>query len=697
MPEPIKQFEGETGALEDLPDERDFKFEEIFKAPTVKWEEKPRDKWRRFPIFDQNSSSACFPANAPILMEDFSYKPISEVKIGDYVFTHRGRLKKVVKTFKRKWQGTMIKVDLRGDYREIISTSEHPFLAIKRPEKYRKKISHIRKDELVHSLPIDFYEARELQKGDWLALPFNDVIKDKTIYSFEKDPDFLWLLGLYLAEGSNINTCGILLSLHRKEFDWYERIKRIMGKYDTSVTYSFKTNNGLSIRIFGKRWLKLFNELGGRFCDKKEINKRLMFLEPHLQMKIVEGFIDGDGHIGKDGRTTMVSTSYKLLLQIRTILLRNGIFSSFRKRKEREDRKNAWSSEFCKTSYSFIKDGYCFVSIHKISKIPAYAGGHVYNLEVQDDNSYLVNGVAVHNCVAFSTAKVLGIENYLEETKFVRVSARDIYERRKNKPDKGMYLRDAMKIGHEFGATFEQLMPSERMNESQANDASDRTPLCEIVAKPARGGSYISIPFEINSIASIISKGKGVLLGARFNHGDWHNPEVITRKDGRLGHAFVGVDYTIWKGKRAIIFSNSWGINWGFQGQGILTEDQFSGLMGAWYYEDLKNENNLGIPKPEWKFEKNLEFGLKNDEDVKMLQLCLQHLGMYPKNAITSGNFLGVTLRAVQVFQLQFKNDISRYAGYQIKGTGFVGPGTRGKLNELFYKGREQIKINKYE
>ena len=41
------------------------------------------------------------------------------------------------------------------------------------------------------------------------------------------------------------------------------------------------------------------------------------------------------------------------------------------------------------------------------------------------------------------------------------------------------------------------------------------------------------------------------------------------------------------------------------------------------------------------------------------------------------------TKTAVIAFQLKYKNEISAVTGYTIKGTGYVGPGTRAKINEL--------------
>jgi hypothetical protein len=52
------------------------------------------------------------------------------------------------------------------------------------------------------------------------------------------------------------------------------------------------------------------------------------------------------------------------------------------------------------------------------------------------------------SCVGNAVAKILGIENYLEEGQYLDLSARDIYTRRTNQ-GMGMHFREAMKIGSE--------------------------------------------------------------------------------------------------------------------------------------------------------------------------------------------------------------------------------------------------------
>jgi len=70
-------------------------------------------------------------------------------------------------------------------------------------------------------------------------------------------------------------------------------------------------------------------------------------------------------------------------------------------------------------------------------------------------------------------------------------------------------------------------------------------------------------------------------------------------------------------------------------------------------------------------FSRNLYFGLRNNDEVKLLQKILTQAGVY--NGPITGNFLTLTREAVKKFQ----------AKYGIATTGFVGPLTRAKLNSL--------------
>jgi len=83
------------------------------------------------------------------------------------------------------------------------------------------------------------------------------------------------------------------------------------------------------------------------------------------------------------------------------------------------------------------------------------------------------------------------------------------------------------------------------------------------------------------------------------------------------------------------------------------------------------------------KITKNLYYGLRNDPHVRCLQEFLKSQGpeIYPEGLVT-GNFLDLTYRAVIRFQEKYKEEILEPLGLH-HGTGFVGPKTRAKINQL--------------
>ena len=86
------------------------------------------------------------------------------------------------------------------------------------------------------------------------------------------------------------------------------------------------------------------------------------------------------------------------------------------------------------------------------------------------------------------------------------------------------------------------------------------------------------------------------------------------------------------------------------------------------------------------KFENNLYYGLTNNSEVRCLQEFLKNQGaeIYPEGLV-SGNFLSLTQTAVIHFQEKYASEILAPFGLQ-KGTGFVGPATRVKINQLLGK-----------
>jgi len=291
------------------------------------------------------------------------------------------------------------------------------------------------------------------------------------------------------------------------------------------------------------------------------------------------------------------------------------------------------------------------------------------------------------SCVAQSVAKALGIENFLEEGKFVFFSARDVYTRRINYPSPGMFFQNGMNIGYNFGATPEQLMISQGLDESKMNLSNDRTPLTELMAKIGKGGNYFTISAtDMDTIANTIEpKGKGVILGVKFGPSEWNKPiPELLGSNAPYGHAIVATNAILHQGKKAFVIEDSWGPKSGIEGRRIVTEDWFKAgrITDALFYTELKNEGLQEI-KPKYVFNSDLYFGMQNN-DVIMLQKCLSYLKTFPTLYGYTGLFGGLTLKGVKLFQEAYKDQISTVIGKEVQATGYVGIGTRTVLNKLF-------------
>jgi len=292
------------------------------------------------------------------------------------------------------------------------------------------------------------------------------------------------------------------------------------------------------------------------------------------------------------------------------------------------------------------------------------------------------------SCVAQSIAKVLGINNFLEEKEFVELSAKDIYMRRNNDGG-GMWGIDALQIACGFGATLESLFPSQNMGEEEINKVEDYTKYKNQIAKIFKGKNFVVLPFDIDLIGEQIQKGRGVLLFFKFNRDEWTDYPETTGKNPELHHAVVGVDTTMHNEEKAIVIDDSWGEFYGLKGQRVITESFLKErLTFAGYIVDLQNdwrdEKDKDGEKPHHEFKERMKFSTEFNvnEEVKWLQKVLIYENLFPVNIDITGYYGSITRKAVLEFQFKHKvagdNEL-----YELDGRE-AGPKTLAKLNELY-------------
>lgn len=280
-----------------------------------------------------------------------------------------------------------------------------------------------------------------------------------------------------------------------------------------------------------------------------------------------------------------------------------------------------------------------------------------YSLRDQDGSS---------SCVAQAIAKFLEIYTGIVQ------SAHPIYAPRVNAPGEGMFLANAAALTNSPGTTTEALDPSQHMNEVQMDSP---------VKVATSSNNFIPVnvnPKDIDAIAYAIQNYNHCILIVYGSISEWKDkPVYIPGATLDLGHAVCGVDFFLQNGEKCILIEDSWGkvTTIGNGGQRIITESYLKARFTAGMYF-------IPLQKPKHTFTVNLSYNMMGNPDVMALQDILKYEAFFPKEITSTGNFLTITAKAVQAWQVAHK--IYDYAKETDLRNIRVGPKTIAALNTLY-------------
>ena len=248
--------------------------------------------------------------------------------------------------------------------------------------------------------------------------------------------DFGRFVGLYIAKGST-GKGVISISLHEKEKDTANFVidftKRIFGLNATIKAEPEKHGQSVCIHsIILKHFLKLS-------CGNKASYKRIPSWAFNAPKDFLSGLIRGiwEGHGNKecrkkDNTIKFATASKSLVYQVQYLLGMFGVVPSIEKSEKTENKfrdkvykyvipkplynlrisgqqlyKNEWLLNFqynrphklpnhSRERNYFVLPDYIAVKIYSVRR--EQFEGDVYNIEVEEDHSYLVNGKCVKNC-----------------------------------------------------------------------------------------------------------------------------------------------------------------------------------------------------------------------------------------------------------------------------------------------------------
>ena len=167
-------------------------------------------------------------------------------------------------------------------------------------------------------------------------------------------------------------------------------------------------------------------------------------------------------------------------------------------------------------------------------------------------------------------------------------SARDIYSRIFLKEyGGGAFIRAGMKQATKIGVCKEAFMPSYPAGNPPSEEFMRRlgenpTTIADALTAKAERYAVIQHWSDMDKIADILSRSRGVVTGVQLSREGWKNPPFVRPpKEGEktYGHAIYLGKAKLINGKKYIGFLNSYGDKWGENGWGWMDRDYFSAYV----------------------------------------------------------------------------------------------------------------------
>ena len=358
-----------------------------------------------------SGGTPCFVAGTMVLTEK-GYKPIEDVKVGEMVMTHLGRLRKVVATGSKKADN--IVAVTTSSRQPILCTSDHKFWAAINPHQdFRRKSDSYLK---VLFDGIEFKEIEKVGVGGFVSQLNTYDLGQEEVYVpqiYNASPmDVIELAGWYVGDGHcrkwiGKNKKALILSLCKSKVDKFEltfkdKIVYKVAKHGNEGVYRITICN-----------TELCDWLMANFGEKsfeKTIPAWIVGGGSEIRNHFTKGYMATDGyskpknHIEKGASTTSKSLAFGLAdLFGRSCVCESKTAPTKKMYDGRVvNQKTFWTVKRHTNPNRFHKYG--MWDMVRVLKIEPQAPNTVYNITVEEDHSYVVNGLCVKNCQDISVA-----------------------------------------------------------------------------------------------------------------------------------------------------------------------------------------------------------------------------------------------------------------------------------------------------
>ncbi|MDG6923326.1 MAG: hypothetical protein JRN67_08555, partial [Nitrososphaerota archaeon] len=384
----------------------------------------------------------CMPPWQEIITSE-GLKPISEIRSGDLVLTHKGRFQEVKRVFSREETKGLLKIRVKGSPFDTFLTAEHPVLC-------RKQV------ELSHST-LGSRGGRVLQGFQWVKsselrveesyvnqfYPCFPILGQSDILEAGQNvaDEALTVAGYYLAEGyvyvgkrkppRQSMQHLVCFTFGNKKLIEFSYVGHLVSALLALGHKAYVYDQGSSRKVFvsSEQLASWLVDNFGKLAHGKKLPAWVLNLPPERAGILFQAYINGDGtrdfHKGCE-RTRASTVSKNLAVGLKLLALKLGMKTTITVA-TRNPVRFPGHAEFSRLLRCYevvfselgrIKQmrsdrEFIYPKIKSIDSVPY--NGTVFDLEVEEDHSFCTSSFVVSNCTGDESYKGGKVVDLIED------------------------------------------------------------------------------------------------------------------------------------------------------------------------------------------------------------------------------------------------------------------------------------------
>ena len=344
----------------------------------------------------------CFTAGHMVLTAK-GYVPIENIQTGDLVISHTGTLRRVVRIGSK--QAKVGVISGVGMVEGITCTGDHPFRSVSWVSQSTKRSGKYTRVEHV-GLP-EWTAAKDMPGLQWCSLTSVQCDLPPFPSSISED-EMMYIAGFYLGDGwvrrwSGANKKAVAFGVNEG------KLGKFLARVSAHVSVT-EGGTGPRITLCNTKVAEWLIEHFGEGSANKSIPAWVM-AHPH-RSALLSGYLDTDGHINRNGWRS-ISVSRRLAYGIRDLSQTLGMVASVSYTEVNPtkiiegrtvNQRNYWTVSAFKSDTSRKSRVHHGMLLRAATSFAEAGEQTVFNIEVEGDHSYILDGAIVHNCQAFSVA-----------------------------------------------------------------------------------------------------------------------------------------------------------------------------------------------------------------------------------------------------------------------------------------------------